>query len=181
MKKLIATFACALIAASTAFAGEYPDVSIKKLQELIEATLSFIRQLPEALTAPAHFYFDHLDELSLDVRAHDHLDPVNKRTNYMFGEWDPETIDSKGFYRRFVVRRVILDSLLRWISTNTDIPKPERLFDAAAVLAGLDEHVVPLRPPARVTLVAGVLLVGDGVAPGDEVVGHPRLVQRHLP
>lgn len=37
MKTLIATFACALIAASTAFAGEYPDVSIKKLQELIDA------------------------------------------------------------------------------------------------------------------------------------------------
>ena len=37
MKTLIATFACALIAASTAFAGEYPDISVKKLQEMIKA------------------------------------------------------------------------------------------------------------------------------------------------
>lgn len=37
MKKIIATIACAVIAASTAFAGEYPDISITELKEKIEA------------------------------------------------------------------------------------------------------------------------------------------------
>lgn len=36
MKKLIAGLACAVIAASTAFAGEYPDISINKLKKAIE-------------------------------------------------------------------------------------------------------------------------------------------------
>lgn len=103
---------------------------------LIEATLNFLRELPESMTAPAHFHIDHLDELSLDVRAHDHLHPVNKRTNYMFGEWDPETIDTKGFYRRFVIRRIILESLQHWIDHTEGMPVEERLFDASAVLAG---------------------------------------------
>jgi rhodanese-related sulfurtransferase len=37
MKKFLTTLSCALIAASTTFAGEYPDVSITELQELIQA------------------------------------------------------------------------------------------------------------------------------------------------
>lgn len=111
-------------------------VAVGAYQTLIEATLEFLRALPDDMTAPAHFSLRHLDELSLDVRAHDHLHPVNKRTNYMFGEWDPEVIDSKGFYRRFVVRRIILDSLLNWMGLPSDIPAEERLFDASAVLAG---------------------------------------------
>lgn len=103
---------------------------------LIESTLSFIRQLPDHMTAPAHFHWEHLEELCLDVRAHDHLHPVNKRTNYMFGEWDPETISVGGFYTRFVVRSIILDSLNYWIENSSEIPLEERMFDASAVLAG---------------------------------------------
>ncbi len=56
-----------------------------------------------------------MEELAIDVRAHDHLHPVNKRTNYMFGEWDPHRIDVKGRYRRVVLRRIILDALLAWV------------------------------------------------------------------
>ena len=37
MKKLLAAFACSLIAASTAVAGEYPDISVKELKKAIEA------------------------------------------------------------------------------------------------------------------------------------------------
>lgn len=105
-------------------------------QRLIQATLEFIGNLPEDMTAPAHFKVEHLAELSLDIRPHDHLHPVNKRTNYMFGEWDPEVIDTKGFYRRFVIRRIILDSLQHWMDNTSEIPAEERLFDASAVLAG---------------------------------------------
>jgi hypothetical protein len=103
---------------------------------LITSAIDFIRQLPLELTLQSHFSLDRLDELSLDVRAHDHLHPVNKRTNYVFGEWDPEEIDTKGFYRRFILRRLIVDSLLDWIGEESGLPDPERLYDASAVLAG---------------------------------------------
>ena len=103
---------------------------------LITAMLGFLKTLPEDLKDPAHFDLDRLDELSLDIRSHDHLHPVNKRTNYMFGEWDPEVIDLNGFYRRFVIRNIILDSLQVWLETENGIPLEERIFDASAVLAG---------------------------------------------
>lgn len=111
-------------------------VAAGRYQVLIEATLEFLRNLPDDMTGPAHFHFEHLGELCLDARAHDHLHPVNKRTNYMFGEWDPEVIDTKGFYRRFVIRGIILDSLQKWMEVSTEIPAEELLFDASAVLAG---------------------------------------------
>ncbi|MEZ6059837.1 MAG: hypothetical protein R3C19_05700 [Planctomycetaceae bacterium] len=111
-----------------AAAGEYCT--------LVRATLDFIRGLPEDLTVPAHFQLNNLDELSLDVRAHDHLHPVNKRTNYMFGEWDPEDISTRGYYRRFVLRKIILDSLLKWLQDGDPTQFSERLYDASAVLAG---------------------------------------------
>ena len=104
--------------------------------QLLGATLDFLKRLPDELTEPAHFSLGRMDELCLDVRAHDHLHPVNKRTNYMFGEWDPELIDTKGFYRRFVIRRIILDSLLDWLETDNGTSAEERLFDSSAVLAG---------------------------------------------
>ncbi len=37
MKKIFATLACAILASSTAFAGEYPDLSIAELKEAIAA------------------------------------------------------------------------------------------------------------------------------------------------
>lgn len=103
---------------------------------LIERTLEYLANTPDDLLAEAWFSLDNLDELSLDLRAHDHAHPVNKRTNYMFGEWDPHQIDTKGFYRRFVVRRIILDALLSWLENHTELPEEERLDDAATVLSG---------------------------------------------
>ncbi|MFO0976062.1 MAG: hypothetical protein U0996_06660 [Planctomycetaceae bacterium] len=103
---------------------------------IITATIAFMKSLPEDLIACSHFSLDRLSELALDVRSHDHLHPVNKRTNYVFGEWDPEEIDTKGFYRRFVIRRLILDSLMDWVRSDGNGADPERLYDASAVLAG---------------------------------------------
>jgi hypothetical protein len=107
-----------------------------RYHELIDAMLTFMKSLPAELTEPAHFSLARLSELALDVRAHDHLHPVNKRTNYVFGEWDPELIDTKGFYRRFVIRRLILDSLLDWTQEGGKKHEADRLFDAAVVLCG---------------------------------------------
>jgi hypothetical protein len=105
--------------------------------DLIAATLGLLRQGPDDLLHAAHFGLDRMLELALDVRAHDHLHPVNKRTNYMFGEWDPHTISLDGRYTRFILRKIIVDTLIGWVENEQpDIPREERLFDAAAALAG---------------------------------------------
>lgn len=105
-------------------------------QRLIEQAIKTLESTPGDLLYQAHFTLDKIDEIALDVRAHDHLHPVNKRTNYMFGEWDPHVIDNQGYYRRFIIRKLILDSLLAWIDEHKEIPLQERLQDAAAVLSG---------------------------------------------
>lgn len=103
---------------------------------LVQRALELMADIPEEMRADANFDFDQLDELALDPRAHDHMHPVNKRTNYLFGEWDPHQIDIRGRYRRFVIRRVIVDSLLDWQSKQKRVSQEEVLFDMAAVLCG---------------------------------------------
>ncbi len=105
-------------------------------QELFARTIEFLQTTPVNILQAAYFDFDRVDEIACDVRAHDHNHPVYKRTNYMFGEWDPHLIDTKGNFRRFVVRKIILDSLLHWIGEQTQQPREESLYDAAAVLCG---------------------------------------------
>jgi hypothetical protein len=105
--------------------------------DLIAATLELLRQGPDDLLHAAHFDLERMLELAIDVRAHDHLHPVNKRTNYMFGEWDPHQINLDGRYTRFILRKIIVDTLIGWVENEQpDIPREERLFDAAAALAG---------------------------------------------
>ncbi|MBX3439804.1 MAG: hypothetical protein KF861_20100, partial [Planctomycetaceae bacterium] len=105
--------------------------------DLIESTLEFLRQSPPDLLHAAHFHLDHLQELAIDVRAYDQSHPANKRTNYLFGEWDPQQIDVKGQYTRFVLRRIIVDALVSWVDQEQKgVSRQERLFDAAAALSG---------------------------------------------
>ena len=103
---------------------------------LIERALELLREMPAEVLANAHFNLDLMDELAVDLRSHDHIHPANKRTNYLFGEWDPHQIDIKGRYRRFVVRKVILDALLDWANKQKRVTSEEVLFDVAAVLCG---------------------------------------------
>lgn len=105
-------------------------------EALISRALELLAQVPTEMLSDACFDFNKLDELALDPRAHDHSHPVNKRTNYLFGEWDPHQIDIKGNYRRFVIRRVIIDSLIDWQKKQKRVPPEEVLFDMAAVLCG---------------------------------------------
>ncbi|MBX3448741.1 MAG: hypothetical protein KF777_04230 [Planctomycetaceae bacterium] len=106
------------------------------LKPVIEGALQLLRETPEEIRRQSHLYLENLQELSVDPRAHDHLHPVNKRTNYLFGEWDPRQIDLKGNYTRFIVRRVILQALQEWMATQKRTAKAEVVFDASAVLAG---------------------------------------------
>lgn len=105
-------------------------------EAVISKALELMQLVPADLREEAHFSFDLMDEMALDPRAHDHLHPVNKRTNYLFGEWDPHLMDVSGRYRRFIIRKIILDALLAWLSTQKRVPKEESLFDAGAVLCG---------------------------------------------
>ena len=104
--------------------------------DLIERTIEFLRETPAEILRDSHFDLERLEELAVDVRAHDHTHPVTKRTNYTFGEWDPHRIDTKGFYARFVVRKIVLDSLLSWMADQRKLSADERLYDASAVLSG---------------------------------------------
>ena len=111
-------------------------VAVGPYHDLIAAALEQLAATPADLRRQSDFHLDHLDEIAVDVRAHDALHPAYKRTNYLFGEWDPHTIDNAGFYRRFVLRKAILDALLGWMAAETDLPPAERLHDAGVVLCG---------------------------------------------
>ena len=103
---------------------------------LIDRTIAFLRETPVEILRDSHFDPAQMEELALDVRAHDHTHPVTKRTNYTFGEWDPHRIDTKGSYTRFVLRKIVLDALLDWIAQQQKLSEEERYYDAAAVLSG---------------------------------------------
>jgi hypothetical protein len=104
--------------------------------DLVTRAWELFGELTPDIQREAYFDLDRMSELAVDVRAYDHLHPVNKRTNYIFGEWDPHVIDNSGFYRRFVIRNIILQALLSWIDRDDGTPREERLFDASAVLCG---------------------------------------------
>lgn len=103
-------------------------------KEVVDQAIELLKQTPSDVLSGAHFDLSKLTELALDVRAYDHDHPAFKRTNYLFGEWDPHKIDNSGFYRRFVVRKIIMDALLDWVAGQTD--HKEAVFDAGAVLCG---------------------------------------------
>src|SRR5262249_35532466 len=77
--------------------GRYHDV--------LAQALNILKAADPSILAGAHFDLDLLDELALDVRAYGHGHPVNRRPNYVFGEWDPHHLDNQGRYRRYVVRQ----------------------------------------------------------------------------
>ncbi len=111
-----------------------------RYQALIERTIQFFQETPLEIQHQSHFDWTRMQELAVDVRAHDHLHPANKRTNYMFGEWDPHSVNTKGYYDRFVIRQIILDALLNWMEDthrkHKKLDESEILFDASAVLCG---------------------------------------------
>lgn len=121
---------------------------------VISEAIELLRSAPPSVLATAHFDISHLEELAVDTRAYDHDHPMFKRTNYLFGEWDPHHIDGKGYYRRFVIRQIILDALMHWISQAKD--QEEAVFDAASVLCG--------------TMLMASAISGDGPSCHDSTV-----------
>ncbi|HEY1189196.1 MAG TPA: hypothetical protein VGE74_16200, partial [Gemmata sp.] len=134
--------------------------------DIVRSALKLLEETEPALLEEASFDPKKLDELAYDPRAHDHFHPVNKRPNVLFGEWDPHTIDGAGFFRRFVLRQMTLDTLLTWVTPGEPgaAERSERLFEAAAVLAG--------------TILMGAGVSGAGPNFHDSTVTLSKLVPR---
>ncbi len=104
---------------------------------VVELALEFLKHTDPRILRAAQFHPNHLRELAVDPRAYDFDHPVNKRPNYHFGLWDPQAIDNRGFYYRFVVQEVTLNALMSRISTAArEVERHELEREAAAVLAG---------------------------------------------
>lgn len=131
---------------------------------LIERTLQVLRETDPGVLRAAYFHPENLDELALDPRAYDFDHPAHKRPNHHFGLWDPDHIDSKGMYRRFVLQPVVLDALCERVEYEAgDRPdgsyaRAELLDEAAAVLAG------------TILMASGVSGAGPGAHSGDETL-----------
>ncbi len=134
--------------------------------DIVRPALKLLGETAPALLEEASFDPAKLDELAYDPRAHDHFHPVNKRPNVLFGEWDPHTIDNSGYFRRFVLRQMTLDTLLTWVAPgpHTVGDHGERLIEAAAVLAG--------------TVLMGAGVSGAGPNHHDSTVTLSKLVPR---
>lgn len=107
-----------------------------RYRALISKALEILSNTDPGLLAEAYLDPELLDELAMDPRAYDHGHPVNRRPNYVFGEWDPHHLDSQGRFRRYVARQLTLDALLDRVEQAGERDHDELLFEAGAVLAG---------------------------------------------
>ncbi|MFO0863740.1 MAG: hypothetical protein U0744_03630 [Gemmataceae bacterium] len=133
-------------------------------QTLVDKTLEILQAADSDLLREACYDPAQLEEFALDPRAYDFHHPADKRPNYPFGEWDPEHIDSKGYYSRFVVRAITLEGLMQRVNHPGSLDPQELLFEAAAVLAG--------------TVLMGAGTSGWGPATHDSTVTLTTLVPR---
>jgi hypothetical protein len=139
-------------------------VAHNRYRSVLQRALEILEQAGEAMRAEAGFGFEQLDEIALDQRAYDHGHPVNRRPNYVFGEWDPHQIDNKGRYCRYVIRQVTLDALMDRVENSRELPSDQRLFEGAAVLAG--------------TILMGTGVSGGGPGAYDSSVSLANLLPR---
>ncbi|MCE9552243.1 MAG: hypothetical protein K8T91_02565 [Planctomycetes bacterium] len=105
-------------------------------EELVAQAVAILDAADPELLASADFDPKLLEEVAMDARGYDFDHPVNKRPNYHFGHWDPNRIDSRGHYRRYVVRQEILDALLRRVEQPSPASAESLMFESAAALAG---------------------------------------------
>lgn len=111
-------------------------VAVGRYEPLIAMAIEILEATDPQLLFQACFDPTQLDELAIDPRAYDFDHPVNKRPNYLFGQWDLGHLDNSGLCRRFVLQEVALDAMVQRIESHGKLPYEEVLFEAAAVLAG---------------------------------------------
>jgi hypothetical protein len=130
--------------------------------ELVENALGILESTQPALLFDSMFAPEQLDELAFDPRAYDFDHPVNKRPNYLFGQWDMNKLDNAGRCRRFVLQQVTLDAMLDRLANHGRLPRSQVLFEEAAVLAGtmlMGSGVSGSRPDAHDSSVTLATLV----------------------
>ncbi|MFM7844185.1 MAG: hypothetical protein ACKPEY_08155, partial [Planctomycetota bacterium] len=107
------------------------------MKQVVELALRLLEDTHPSIMQEAQFDLSRLDELAFDPRAYDFDHPANKRPNHHFGQWDSHQIDQHGFYRRFVVQQLALESLMRRPREASAEMREEITLEAAAVLAGI--------------------------------------------
>jgi len=105
-------------------------------REMVEQAVAILEATDPAILRAAYFDPQQLRELAFDPRAYDFDHPASKRPNHLFGQWDLGRLDQSGRAWRFVVHQVVLDGLLERVKIARGRQRKERLFEAAAVLAG---------------------------------------------
>ena len=111
-------------------------VGVGRYHDLVARALAILEGVDPALQFDSMFELALLEELAVDPRAYDFDHPVNKRPNYLFGQWDLGKLDNAGRCRRFVLQQVSLDAMMERIEHRGSLPYEEMLYEAAAVLAG---------------------------------------------
>ena len=111
-------------------------VAVGRYHDLVSRALAILEGIDPTLQYDSMFELALLEELAVDPRAYDFDHPVNKRPNYLFGQWDLSKLDNAGRCRRFVLQQVSLDAMMERIEHRGSLPYEEMLFEAAAVLAG---------------------------------------------
>lgn len=116
-------------------------VAFGKYQQLTSKAIEFLYATPPDILRAAHFDPDRMLELAIDPRAFDFDHPINQRPNHHFGQWDEQLISENGYFQRFIVHQVTLDSVLdrahrRAADPGDPVSLEETIIEAAAVLAG---------------------------------------------
>ena len=111
-------------------------VAVGPYHDLVSRALEILAHIDASLQFDSMFDLRLLEELAVDPRAYDFDHPVNKRPNYLFGQWDLGKLDNAGRCRRFIVQQVSLDAMLERVEHRGSQHYEEMLYEAAAVLAG---------------------------------------------
>ncbi len=114
------------------------DVAYGPYQRLIKIALDTLDQTDPVILREACFSLERLHELAIDPRAFDFDHPINKRPNHHFGQWDEHSIDNNGYFNRFVIHQVTLDSLIDRVErkrTDDEKYNEQLMLEAGSVLA----------------------------------------------
>lgn len=105
-------------------------------REIVQRALDILSRVPAQFTVPAQFDWDSLEELALDIRTFDFDHPRSRAPNYIFGMWDPHTLNRHGRYCRFVVLDITLQALWERVEKTGGRSREELQWEAGVVLAG---------------------------------------------
>ncbi len=137
-------------------------VGVGRYHDLVSRAMEILAGIDSTLQFESMFDLELLEELALDPRAYDFDHPVNKRPNYLFGQWDVAKLDNAGRCRRFIVQQVSLDAMLERVEHRGRLPYDEMIYEAAAVLAGtilMGSRISGNRPDAHDSAVTLASLV----------------------